>query len=1304
MSHNDSDSPEAPNPHPPESPSAADRDEVRKKKEAAVTGSRPGLTVQLPPLPTDRRGPTPDPTVRLSADQRDIEEPRDTAPGRLEDPRQPRYAGGPTVALESGEPEGATRITSQAPRKTSTPGAPVTRQVPHDGATVVSRPQGDAGTDLFSRPFSRGAGQGGASQASVSSQVSSLITPSGPLPVGDLVAGRYRVKKVLGVGGMGEVYHVTDEVLEIEVALKVMRSEVATDLSFLQRFRNELLVARQITHPHVVRIHDIGQDGSLLFMTMDLVEGRSLGDLMKERGSVEAPEAIRIVRQVADALGAAHRKTVVHRDLKPANILLDANGDAFVTDFGIARSHSFSGLTRTGEVLGTPDYLAPEQARGEEVDGRTDLYALGLIFFELVTGERPFTGGTLVEILAQHMTGQTRSFNDVAVTIDPGLQAVIRRCMEVTPDLRYPDAEALIADLDDLEKPRRRAADALRREKMGKAAKAGTVAAALLAVIGGGWWLWDSLKPIPTQEIVVPAETPVELQPLPSWLILPLPEDGTDGLSTADAWASWGVPQALSDIALESGRAQVIDRERLLRVMDNLELDPRRLTDADISLLKDQLKAQHVILGRLEPTGGGYSLSLETRGADGTAESLYAAQGEHPAELTLAAGRALAESLGTEPAPLGWLKGDAGKGAAEDPSAGDLFVTGQLLMERGDADAEQSLRAAVEADPTLAAGWLALAHLQRRQDRTSEAADSLGQSLRHLPAGTDGELLGFRARRLDALLNQDPEAAHRELERLVERLPGDTEARFQLAGSYGELGQIDRALETLEVLRRLDPTDSRVWYYLGRYSIISGDPGRAVDDYLVEALALARRSDDPTAEAQIANALGIGYQHLGKLEQASRRFEDAARLQERIGDQAGYAKALLNLGRLSSGMNQPDRAEEQLRTALATFEQLRDIGGQADAVNAIGVLRENQGSYAGALEEYRRALRLRLDSGQRLNAAESYHNIGFVHLQMANYIDAALNLEQALDIYAELGNTYGSMLVMQTRAGADIARGQWEQAAADLLAALATSRELQVPLAMAASHGDLARLYRLQGRYTDALSSLDKAIEIVDEQENIRGQVEFTLSRAQTLLALGKTPEVEPLLRRAQELLGETGNDAQRSQWFYLNGLWQKRQGETADAANSLSEARRLAESSRSVTAGLRARLAAASLSEPADVQALENLLGESRNLGHVPLELAASEAVARAYLRRNQPDAADDPLRRALGMVRKVGDYHRSHHLHELLAQVHRSRGNENGAAQALAAAKDNYQRTLASVPDDAKLEFENMQDSPELRGPATN
>src|SRR5687768_1791920 len=222
---------------------------------------------------------------------------------------------------------------------------------------------------------------------------------------GQVLTGRYRIVDLIGEGGSGTVYKAVDENLGEEVALKVLRPDRLSDEDVLRRFRNESSVGRRVTHRTVVRIRDLPEQDGFAFLVMDYVAGTSLSTLLRERGRLPQDEALAITRQVAAALGEAHSQGVVHRDLKPGNVLLDGEGTAFVTDFGVARS-LHTPLTMTGEILGTPDYLSPEQARGEPVDGRSDLYSLGLVLVEMLGGRSPFAGGTMLEVLAQHMSGR----------------------------------------------------------------------------------------------------------------------------------------------------------------------------------------------------------------------------------------------------------------------------------------------------------------------------------------------------------------------------------------------------------------------------------------------------------------------------------------------------------------------------------------------------------------------------------------------------------------------------------------------------------------------------------------------------------------------------------------------------------------------------------------------------------------------------------------------------------------------------------------------------------------------------------
>src|SRR5206468_4643727 len=214
----------------------------------------------------------------------------------------------------------------------------------------------------------------------------------GPLHPGD-VLGRYRIERMLGSGGMGHVYKAWDEELSEAVALKVIRSEYAANSEAAVRFRRELSLARQVTHKNVVRIYDLGEINGIKYLSMPFIDGLDLATMMKN-GKLPLTLALSVARQVAAGLAAAHEAGVVHRDLKPANIMVNRAGVAILMDFGLARSAEATAYTVAGAVLGTLEYMSPEQAQGQTATNRSDIYTLGLIYYELFTGERPFRGET----------------------------------------------------------------------------------------------------------------------------------------------------------------------------------------------------------------------------------------------------------------------------------------------------------------------------------------------------------------------------------------------------------------------------------------------------------------------------------------------------------------------------------------------------------------------------------------------------------------------------------------------------------------------------------------------------------------------------------------------------------------------------------------------------------------------------------------------------------------------------------------------------------------------------------------------
>jgi len=274
--------------------------------------------------------------------------------------------------------------------------------------------------------------------------------------IGSLIDGKYEVSSRLGEGGMGVVYRCRHTILDRTVAMKVLRLDMAKNLELTERFLNEARSASSIGNPHIIDILDFGQlpDGATYFL-MEFLEGNSLTSLLEAGRRLPLERLLDIAIQLTEALGAAHRAGIVHRDLKPDNVFLIQRGDeddfVKVLDFGIAKANTATNqLTQAGQVFGTPHYMAPEQAAGKEVDGRADIYSLGVMLFELVSGRLPFDGDNFMSILTQHMYKEAprmRDLGESGLRVAPELEAVIQRCLLKTPADRYASMEELGADL-----------------------------------------------------------------------------------------------------------------------------------------------------------------------------------------------------------------------------------------------------------------------------------------------------------------------------------------------------------------------------------------------------------------------------------------------------------------------------------------------------------------------------------------------------------------------------------------------------------------------------------------------------------------------------------------------------------------------------------------------------------------------------------------------------------------------------------------------------------------------------------------
>src|SRR3954452_11008465 len=266
--------------------------------------------------------------------------------------------------------------------------------------------------------------------------------------IGTVLSGRYRLESKLGSGGMSTVYLARDETLQRWVAVKVMHREISDQPDQLERFRREARAVAQLSHPNVVAVIDAGEDGGYPYIVLEYVEGETLKQRIDRLGRLPVDEAAAYGIEIGRGLAAAHAQRLIHRDVKPQNVLIDAEGRAKVTDFGIARSLESDGLTKTGRVLGTTDYVSPEQAMGQDVDPRPDISSLGVLLYEMLPGEPPFKAETVVGVAMKHVNEPMPDVQKRRPEISSALAAVVERSTAKDPKKRYADMTSCLADLE----------------------------------------------------------------------------------------------------------------------------------------------------------------------------------------------------------------------------------------------------------------------------------------------------------------------------------------------------------------------------------------------------------------------------------------------------------------------------------------------------------------------------------------------------------------------------------------------------------------------------------------------------------------------------------------------------------------------------------------------------------------------------------------------------------------------------------------------------------------------------------------
>ena len=692
-----------------------------------------------------------------------------------------------------------------------------------------------------------------------------LETPREELASGSTFAGRYQIIEELGRGGMGHVYKAYDKEIHAKVALKLIKPEVAADPGTIERFRNELRTARDVSHKHICRTYDLGREGGLHYITMEYVPGEDLKAMIRMSGRLGTGTAVAVARQVCEGLAEAHRRGIVHRDLKPSNIMIDREGQVRILDFGIARSARARGVTGAGFVVGTPEYMSPEQVEGREVDARSDLYSLGIVLYEMLTGRVPFAGDTPFSVGVKQRSEKPGDPRQLNPDIPDDLSRLVLKCLEKDPERRYGSAEEVAVELEKIaqripttervlarRKPSttRRIATALRQKKV----RVPLAVAAVALLAAGGFFLLRN--------------RPAGASHRHSVAVMTFENQTGD---TSYDYLAKAIPSLLITSLEQSRDLSVVTWERMRDVLKQMGIDEDRAIDTDLGFeLCRREGVATIVLGSYVKAGEAFATDVKVmdvvtkrllKSVGSRGEGLRSILDRQIGELS----REIVKGVGLS----GRMKADKGAAIAERTTSSmeayDAYLKGRELYEKFYyAEALRLLELAVDLDPGFAVAFLALARVHGALG-DSPAMEKAFKKAKALSAKcTEKDRLFIEAGYAGAI-ERDPEKGVRILKEIASKYPKEKSVWFELgadlrnrrmfepaatqfkkalaldpnygyalnmlAYTFADMGEYEKAIETFDRYAALSPGDVNPYDSLAETYFRMGNLGKSVDMY-----------------------------------------------------------------------------------------------------------------------------------------------------------------------------------------------------------------------------------------------------------------------------------------------------------------------------------------------------------------------------------------------------------------------------------------------------------------------------------------
>jgi tetratricopeptide (TPR) repeat protein/predicted Ser/Thr protein kinase len=823
-----------------------------------------------------------------------------------------------------------------------------------------------------------------------------IEAPIEELNTGSIFAGRYKIVTELGKGGMGKVYRAIDQKIDEEVAIKLIKPEIAADKKTIERFGNELKMARKIAHRNVCKMYYLGEEKGAHFITMEYVPGEDLKSMIRMSGQLSTGMAIKVAKQVCDGLTEAHRLGVIHRDLKPNNIMIDKSGEARIMDFGIARLLKAKGITGAGIMIGTPEYMSPEQVEGKEVDQRSDIYSLGIILYEMVTGRVPFEGDTPFTIGMKHKGEVPQDPKKWNAQIPEDLNGLILKCLQKEKDQRYQSAGEVRSELEKIEQGLPTTERVIAKKKptasreitvkfsLDKHFKWGLIFTGIVLV---GVIIWQLL----------PKKTPL-LAPKVENSIAVISFENQTGDQSYD-YLQKAIPNLLISDLEQTGGFYVATWERMHDLLAQMGQKDVDIIDTNLGFEICRLEGiESIVTGSFVKAGDTFVTDVKVLDVE-TKKMLKSATSRGKGENSILdtqideLGREISLGLGIARQKLKTTQRPITELTTTSMEAYRYYLQGKEEVENLDVlKARQSLEKAVELDPQFAMAYRYLGETYGELGSKDASDEAYKKAKLHSEKATEKEKL-----HIDALyaqwLERDNEKRFRLIKEWTEKYPKEKDAHYELAFYYRERGMYNDAVQEFQKALQLDPNMGAA---LNMLAYTYAD----MEDYEKAFVVFKRYAEAMPEDANPLDSMAELHFKMGKLDEAIEKYNEALGIQPNFGCEPRLAYVYALKQDYLETMRLVDRFTDRAPSA----------GLKAEGYIWMGIFDFLLGKEEKAFDDLNRADDWAKKAGNETRKASLNYMRGWMYYEMGDLRLSEEHLQKAFEVILNLSldsKTYG---------------------------------------------------------------------------------------------------------------------------------------------------------------------------------------------------------------------------------------------------------------------------------------------------------